>query len=148
MNEVAFQHLLFTLVFNLKFNLLKQLKAHTSQPNTHTFAYMHDYTRVRTHSKPFIRICICIRGISPTVKSALYAAPSFDRQFIHATKSKSMQKDWMKMNEQKKNNRKREKTTDWQLSLALCDFVFGFLSMAEIDRLDCIFGWWLWHCVH
>lgn len=37
----GFEHLLFTLVFNLKFNLLKQLKAHTSQPKYTHSPYSH-----------------------------------------------------------------------------------------------------------
>lgn len=41
----GFEHLLFTLVFNLKFNLLKQLKAHTSWPNT----LSHTFTRTRRY---------------------------------------------------------------------------------------------------
>lgn len=56
----GFEHLLFTLVFNLKFNLLKQLKAHTSQPKyTHsptftlTFAYEYAHASARTRSYSF-----------------------------------------------------------------------------------------------
>lgn len=101
----GFEHLLFTLVFNLKFNLLKQLKAHTSQPKyTHspkfTLAGIRICTRVCTHSKLFIRFC----GISPTMEFLLCMSfqISTDNSFTQPYRKACQRIEWRWMDKKQR----------------------------------------------
>lgn len=79
------EHLLFTLVFNLKFNLLKQLKAYTSQSNIHTHSSQPS-SRLNYHS-----VAQCEVG------STFPLLSNFDRQFIRTAIECRMVKDRMKI---------------------------------------------------
>lgn len=98
----GFEHLLFTLVFNLKFNLLKQLKAHTSWPNTlsHTFT--------RTWRYPHLHAWNLYCENVKCAKSLFFAYPT--NQTIHSTQSieSNRQKDtkwrWQQQQSQQQKN--------------------------------------------
>lgn len=83
--EWVLEHLLFTLVFNLKFNLLKQLKAYTSQSNIHTHSSQPS-SRLNYHS-----VAQCEVG------STFPLLSNFDRQFIRTAIECRMVKDRMKI---------------------------------------------------
>lgn len=118
----GFEHLLFTLVFNLKFNLLKQLKAHTSWPNT----LSHTFTRTRRY--PHIHAWNLYGENVECAKSVFFAYPT--NQTIHSTQSSKATGKRIRNEDDNNSNHGSKK-----------------IAPSWVNRLHSAGGWWRVSCI-
>lgn len=118
----GFEHLLFTLVFNLKFNLLKQLKAHTSWPNT----LLHTFTRTRRY--PHIHAWNLYCENVECAKSLFFAYPT--NQTIHSTQSSKATGKRIRNEDDNNSNHGSKK-----------------IAPSWVNRLHSAGGWWRVSCI-